>query len=487
MKKILQYSGALLISGVLFSACNKNLELAPPYQLTTANAFTNLESFNQQLSGVYGGGTTTSAGFASPNYYNGFLGPTADIFTDNLYETIESLVNYQAESNWDYLSNSFYMQETWRQPYNVIFQANSIINNIDKFKDENVKKYNRILGQALTARAIAHFDVLKSRANNLDRNSSDLGVPVVKTTEIALPARNTVKEVYDAIYADLTQAITLLSDVDININSSTSRAFLDVWGARAAFARVSLYAKDYATAITSSTAVINQFPLANRTNYPGVWNDSRIDEVIWAIQNNSGDPGTPFPSSEVMSFRFNRNTYGIHPSLISLYDQVNDVRFSTFYFVRNTTGGSTNYALQKFRGKGAASDNLVNFKVFRTSEMYLIRAEANAQTGKPVEANLDLSTLKTARIAGYVHVPLAGQALLDEIQNERRRELAAEGHRWFDLKRTTRVINRPVTGIGNRNAQVKTSLTSTSPKWVWPIPEVEVRANPNIVQNPGYQ
>jgi hypothetical protein len=188
-----------------------------------------------------------------------------------------------------------------------------------------------------------------------------------------------------------------------------------------------------------------------------------------------------------MSFRFDRNTFGIHPSLINLYDQVNDVRFSTFYFVRNTTGGTTNYALRKFRGKGTASDNLVNFKVFRTSEMYLIRAEAYAQTGKPLEANNDLRDLKSARIAIYVHAPLSGQALLDEIQNERRRELAAEGHRWFDLKRTTRVINRPVAGIGNRNAQVKTTLPSSSPKWVWPIPEVEVRANPNIVQNPGYQ
>jgi hypothetical protein len=251
-------------------------------------------------------------------------------------------------------------------------------------------------------------------------------------------------------------------------------------------ARVALYAKDYTTAISMANTVITQFPLASRANYPGIWNDSRFDEVIWSIQNNTGDPGAPSPSADIMSFRFDRSSFNAHPSLINLYDKTNDIRFNTFYFVRNTQGGVDNYGVKKFQGKGTASDNLVNFKVFRTSEMYLIRAEAYAQTSRPAEANQDLSALKTARINGYVHIPLVGQQLLDEIQNERRRELAVEGHRWFDLKRTTRILNRPITGTGNPNPNVKTSLPANSPKWVWPIPEVERRANPDFEQNPGY-
>lgn len=480
MRSIKSYAALALCGCLMATSCKKNLDLAPPYQLTTGNAFTSLESFNAQLNGVYGG-------FASANYYNGFLGPTADILSDNLYETIESLVNFQDIANWEYQANELdYIANVWLQPYNVIFQSNTIINNIDKFKSESQKKYNRILGQALAARAIAHFDLLKGFSNNLDRNSTNLGVPVVTTTEIKFPARNTVKEVYDAIYSDLNQAISLLSDVDVAVNSSTNRAYLDVWGARAAMARVALYAKDYTAAISMSTSVINQFPLATSANYPGIWNDSRIDEVIWSIQNNAGDPGSPFPSADVMSFRFNRNTFGAHPSLISLYDQTNDVRFGVFYFVRNTSGGFTNYGVQKFKGKGVASDNLVNFKVFRTSEMYLIRAEAYANSSNEANANNDLAALKTARINGYTHTNLTGAALLNEIQNETRRELAVEGHRWFDLKRTVRIVNRPLTGIGNLNPNVKTSLPANSVKWVWPIPEREIRANPQMVQNTGY-
>jgi hypothetical protein len=85
-----------------------------------------------------------------------------------------------------------------------------------------------------------------------------------------------------------------------------------------------------------------------------------------------------------------------------------------------------------------------------------------------------------------VNVTLSGAALTNEIAAERRREMCFEGHRWYDLKRTTRVVSRPVTGTGNANSGVQTSLPSTSHRWVFPIPEVEMRANPNMTQNTGY-
>lgn len=480
MKSLIKISTAFLITGALsITSCNKDLELKPPYSLTTANAFNSLDDYNSALSGMY-------SSFASANYYNGFLGCTAEALSDNLYETIESLVNYQRVGNWEYLANEGYMSSVWIQPYYTIRSANLIINGIDQFKGEGETKYNRILGQALAGRAIAHFDLLKAFANNLDRNSTDRGIPVKLTTENTFPARNSVKEVYDAIYNDLNRAITLLGNVDRAVNA-TGRGNIDIWGARAALAKVALYAKDYPTAITQSTACINQFPLSSRTSFPGIWNDANNNEIIWAIQNNSGDPGSPLPSTDIMSFRANRNTFGVHTSLLALYDQANDIRFSTYFFVRNTSGVINNYAVQKFRGKGVASDNLVNFKVFRVAEMYLIRAEAYANTsGQDAAASADLNTLKTARINGWTTVNYSGAALTSEIADERRRELCAEGHRWFDLKRTTRIISRPTAGLGNPNAQVATSLASGSNKWVWPIPQEETLANSSMVQNPGY-
>ncbi|HMO34085.1 MAG TPA: RagB/SusD family nutrient uptake outer membrane protein [Lacibacter sp.] len=490
--KIKQY-GLLAVLGLslALTSCKKNLELQNEFGLTPTNAFTDLASYSRQLSGVYG----TFAGF---EYYNGYTMVT-DVLADDCYETIESLVNFNQVHNWLYDASDrqrTFFTSMWRVPYNVVLQSNYIINGIDAVKSENERFYNRILGQALAARAIAHFDVLKAYSDNLDRTSTSPGIPYKTDTRITYPARLPVREVYDSIYSDLNRAITLLGNVDVAINSGSNRGFLDIWGARAALAKVALYAKDYATAIQQSSLVIAQFPLATRSNFPGIWNDSRSDEVIWAIQNNSGDPGSPFPSAELMSFRANRNTFGVLPAFISTYDTSGfagtgigrDIRFTSYYFLRNAVGGANNWGISKFRGKGTSSDNLVNFKVFRVSEMYLIRAEAYALSSpaNPTAANADLSALKTARIDGYTHTALTGAALVSEIAAERRRELSFEGHRWFDLKRTTRVVNRPLTGTGNPNPGVQSNLPSSSHRWVWPIPEVEMRANPQMQQNSGY-
>jgi starch-binding outer membrane protein, SusD/RagB family len=472
MKRILINFSLFAAVAVTIGSCTKSLNVSPITELSAGSAFKTLADFEKALGGVY-------TDFRAATYYNGNYGCDPDLLTDNFFETTESLGNQKNMSNWIYLSNEGFVANSWLSPYVAISDVNIVIGKIDAFKAENVQKYNRILGQAHALRALAHFDLLKTFADNLDRNSTGAGIPIKTNVDITTPGRNTVKEVYDLIYDDLGKAITLLGNVDVPVNTATSRALIDINGAKAILARVALYAKDYPTAITNATDVINAIPVANRTDYPGVWKDANVKEVIWAIQNNSGEG---FPSTTLMSFRFNRNTYAPHPSLIGLYDQANDVRFGAFYFIRS----GTTYGLQKFRGRGAASDNLVNFKVLHTGEMYLIRAEAYANSSQDGPAQTDLNTLKSNRINGFVNQALTGQALKDEIAIERRRELAGEGHRWFDLKRSTRTVNRPMGGIPAFSNPVRDLLISSSPKWVFPIPEVEMRANPSMVQNPGY-
>lgn len=144
------------LTAFALGSCNKDLDLENPYGLTPSNAFTNLASFQSQLNGVYGA-------FASADYHNGYTMVT-EIMADNCYETSESLVNFNQVHNWLFDAadrQRTYFQAMWVTPYNAILQANTIINNIDAFKSENEKRYNRILGQALAARAIAHFDLLK--------------------------------------------------------------------------------------------------------------------------------------------------------------------------------------------------------------------------------------------------------------------------------------------------------------------------------------
>jgi hypothetical protein len=136
----------------------------------------------------------------------------------------------------------------------------------------------------------------------------------------------------------------------------------------------------------------------------------------------------------------------------------------------------------KYLGKGTAVDGVVDWKAFRTGEMYLIRAEARANSNQAALALDDLNTLRAARINGFVNGTESGAALTNAIELERRKELFMEGHRWLDLKRTTRSINRGVIVAPTTQAV----LAPNNRSWVWPIPQGERDANPNMSQNAGY-
>jgi len=130
----------------------------------------------------------------------------------------------------------------------------------------------------------------------------------------------------------------------------------------------------------------------------------------------------------------------------------------------------------------------MNFPAFRTGEMYLIRAEARARSTQEGPALDDLNALRAARINGYTPVTgVTGALLLEAIANERRRELVGEGHRFFDLKRTTRIITRGST-CGNQaiSPTGDCQLNPTDREWTLPIPETVRNANENAQQNPDY-
>jgi len=361
---------------------------------------------------------------------------------------------------------------------------------------------NEIKGQALAIRGMAHFDVLRYWGENFDRNATSLGIPYRITADPeAMPSRLNVKETYDNILKDLQEAETLLEG--ISLNSANNKAYIDQLAVQALLARVNLYAKDYASAESYATMVIEARPLASKTAFSGIWTDATADEVIWAVSFSAGE-GTPSGGVHVASS--NRNRFRPSAPLVTTYDQVNDIRFPSYFALRqsgnvnpprpiypglpavNNTDDEpiTRTIVNKFIGRGTALDNVVNWKVLRTGEMYLIRAEARAmQAGKEALGLADLNALRAARINNYTNVTLSGQALLDAIALERRKELFGEGHRWFDLKRTTRTITRT---DYDPNISNTLTLDPTAREWVWPIPQVEIDANANMAsqQTTGY-
>ena len=482
MKHIFKISFLLVLITVL--SCNKAIEIEPTHSATAENAFKSIADFDKGIADVY-------INLRAVGCYGRNLSMLGDMMTDNLSEVGSSLANFREMTDWGYTSANGTVAETWVGCYLVINSANIIINNIDKYNTSaTAKTVNRIKGQATAIRAMAHFDLLRLFADSYDRNATGLGISYVTTSVLeaspasSKPSRLTIKESYDKIYADIAAAKTMLADVDVAINTSTVRDKMDLIGVSALQARVALYAKDYPTAITNATTVINALPLASKAVFPQIWKDGSVAEVAFAIFFSSTE-GVRV-SGDVYSGATDRLQFQGATELFAQIDEVNDVRFAAYVTRGYTTGITAHTGLLvpiKYLGKSTAKDGYVNFKAFRTSEMYLIRAEAYANTtGQVVNALADLNTLRAARITGFVTGIETGAALTSAIELERRKELFLEGHRWFDLKRTSRTIARQNCGT----PATACTLASASVKWTWPIPQGETLANPNMQPNPGY-
>ena len=489
-KQILISAG--LSGALLLGACNKTLEVAPLFQKNGSQIFTTLQDYEYALTGAYGlfrqvgylgsGGQTTST-----------WGLLPDMMADNLVRTAEDLANWQVQINWAYATDEDDLQVGWLAAYSVVNQANLVLRNIDRFAAAEETRVNRIKGQALAIRAVAHFDVLRYWGESYDRNSTARGIPYVEAPDFTnKPARLSVAETWNKIFADMEQAETLLGDVDAPVNGGNARAGIDQVAVQALLARMHLYAKNYARAEAYATKVIDARPLASREAFPNIWTDVSTAEVLWSVTYNAGE-GSPTLGGHIAST--NRNRYRPAAAAEALYDQANDVRFPSYFAARNLSG-TPRRILWKHFGRpsadpansfqGKSRDNVVNWKMIRTGEMYLTRAEARAlQPGNEADALADLNDLRAARIADYVNESLAGPALLEAIATERRKELFGEGHRWFDLKRTSRTIDRG-TDCGAGSAEC--TLAPTAREWTWPIPQLEVDSNPSLgnQQTTGY-
>jgi hypothetical protein len=152
--------------------------------------------------------------------------------------------------------------------------------------------------------------------------------------------------------------------------------------------------------------------------------------------------------------------------------------------VRFGSIGRINQALQelcKFYGRNGQT-NLDNIPLIRTPEIILNRAEAQFYLGNENAARADLATIISNRYTNNgapvtVTVATSGTALINEILRQRRLELAFEGHRFFDMKRNGENFPRP--GGLPTTEYVDTRILA-------PIPQADINANPNLVQNAGY-
>jgi starch-binding outer membrane protein, SusD/RagB family len=294
------------------------------------------------------------------------------------------------------------------------------------------------------------------------------------------PSRAKVSEVYAQIDADLSAAFS-------NMSSTTKNSsYASKYVARALQARVALFKGDWNAAKTAALDVVNNggYSLATAANLFNYWKSpapvsnklETIFEVTSDAVNNNG--------SNALSYFYDQSGYGDAIGGDDLYNSYSATDARRGLFITGTRAGQAVRIVNKYPNTNTAADK-DDTKVIRYAEVLLTLAEAYNRTADDVNAKLYLNQVAKLRdpsFAGYVS---DGSLLLSEIITERRKELAFEGMRYLDLQR----LNVDVTRVNINNNYVgvtPVTIAKDNFRRIFPVPQDEKDANPNISQNPGY-
>ncbi len=463
--KIFAISALALIG---LSSCKKDLDQQPTDTFSENNAFLTMGDVQQGANEVYGRYGT----YANDMYVSALVSDEAKLGFDN---SGQGALTYRYQYSSDNTSGGDVING-WGGYYRVIDQVNRVLPKIPTVTAtaSEEPRRNILKGQLLAMRAIAHFGLLQSYSKNYDP-ADPRGVPVMLTSNpLVKPARNTMGQVMTQIEADLAEARTLLPAV--NGPADFTDTVMNRINVAAYQARIALYKRDYDQAITYATEVISSGikPLVSGSQFEAIWTDDTDDEVLFRIR---------YATSTAIGGLWTTTGGQVYiaPSdkLVGTYAS-GDVRSSAYV----GTNASGNKYVNKFF-TSSRGGRVVDMKACRIAEMYLIRAEANARKATPDVAAgaADLNALRASRITGYTNETFSSAtSLINAVMEERFKELAFEGFRFYDLKRNNLSVER---SSSDASAAWQT-LPAGNFRFVLPIPNTEMLANPNMVQNDNY-
>ena len=323
--------------------------------------------------------------------------------------------------NWtDYNRNPSSLYFGWRRYYHSCYIANYIIEHKNEITKATQKEIDQLVGESYMMRAYMHFLLanLYAPAYTHCEPAKTRGIPLsIKADVNAVLKCSSVEQVYKQILQDIDSAALYMNverwDEGLNYRFNTTTA-------NALRARVALYMGDWNLALKESKKVIAKYPELEDlnksgsllpTNYKSVESIMALEQVI---------------TTQLMSIGY------VDTTLLSLY-RSGDSRKSKYFKQKNLR-------IFLYRERNTSEERCT----FRAAEFYLIAAEAANELNDQEIALLYIKRLMEKRYATDKYLEYSSaldgldqEALRVEIANERRRELAYQGHRWFDLRRTT--------------------------------------------------
>lgn len=487
--KEMKYSKYITLFFLIFSlqSCSDFLEQEPGTQTSVDELLQNKQGVVTALTGLY---TELEANVKDERF-----AVYADLQGGNLKFTptasgssrgqISPSGNIEQVYSFDDLALTSNYKSFYDGSYDIINQANLILEYTPALTDATDEEKKQIKAEALTIRAYAHFLLSQVYSQNYSYTSDASHLGIVYNTKsikagIEYPERETVANTYNLIITDLKTAI---DNYSVLVLSGPVYSYFNLNSAKALLARVYLQKNDWTNAYETANDVITNsgIRLTEKENYLAEWakTDLPVSEILLEFsipRDSEGIAGNSMSSYFGYTSATSYNKYVASDDLVTLYENT-DLRKQLFLTqpLQTLVNGVLTPVNYNFTKK---FQNNAGYVAFRLSEMYLIRAEAALETNKPDEAMADINTIR-ARANATLLTNTAN--LKENILLERRKELCFEGHLFFDLVRNHKNISR-------NDGCISTSCSMTYPslKFVLPIPTFNTNLNPNLQQNDSY-
>lgn len=477
----------LIVSCFLFYACDKFLNVSPPFTQDAENYFETPDDYEKALTGAYD--------LLQSTFINVWI---CEIASDNTIAGGESQNDTQGLHQIDDMTHGGVNNElrnVMRWMYTGITRCNFIMENKDNI---DFTGKDKIIAEARFLRAYYYFELVKFFGDVpliIDRR-----IGAQEVTEIP---RAPKAEVYAQIESDLTAAASVLDNFSLIKGRATRGAALALLG------KAYLYQQKFTEASQTFEEVISSGQYALISDYSQLFSvaSEGNSETVFDIEYTGAEGGS-YGCLVCLEGNAGPGFQGIRQYVGPVYGDGNSYNlptedlynsFSSFDIRRDVTvldieafiaaqpdpslityaigaGGHTGYYNNKYikrQGEIGLPDNdltsPVNYRAIRYADVLLMAAEAHYETGNTGTAQQYVTQVRLR--SGVQPVSLTS---IEDIYDERRLELSCEGHRFFDLVRT-----------GQAAQKIEGFITGKHE--VFPIPNVEIDlAGGNWSQNPGY-
>ena len=528
----------LSISMISITGCEEDfLETTPTDAISATDALSTVANMKLIINGLHRQMYAPSplpGGYSSRAGEQYFI-PMFDVLSGDLIHSSPGWMQWELKWTAHNIATSITCEQLWYQRYHFIASANSIINKVVE-EDGLVidEELNEVLGQAYAYRAWAYYRLVTTYAKGylIGNPATDPGVPLLFKTESPFTSepRSTVEEVYNQMDADINQSIKYFQNATPRPSSDSKyKSQLNINVAQGIKARIALSKGDWSTAASAAVEARDGFPLMNEKEWKSGFNTNNLSEVIWGgnvIENESAFFSSYF---YYISPTFNGSENRRNPKLFNKerYNQIPDTDYrkdvvlplapNTNSSASNGEGGSFEtdpnydnetdfkaefkkiisaygmtkaqnthpYMHVKFLNKNPGTIDPDDVIYMRSSEMYLIEAEALTMLNDISGAQKALDPLGSARDSAYdVTVYNTQEAMMEHIKFQRYVELYGEGFSWHDHIRWDEGIDLTNSGAAEVHYQdgFMQERPSVNDEWIFKIPQAEIDANPNITE-----